>query len=294
MKSRDTIDDRLIFRQPPAWFGFAAPGGTSNVAADRCIREVYLDQPRLFFENVVYPQLDYLDGNGRPLALVLSNVYGYENTERVMDFDAAIEAEENPRLERWCDELPGHLADLAATTECLVIYVGSPANDPDMIHARATRRREYANRFRESLAPIAPFADHFAFDQVCQLTAGDPVYQDMLRTRQRLGRPCFAESRPTEETRQWIRDAWGFMFRESHLLLRGEQWVPLDEIRRLGSPIVRMTGGVPKSVDPETGKAWDPWKWASLAARNARSVGDSVAMNLREPASLGMRLEDFE
>lgn len=290
------IDQRLIFKNVPTWFGFAAAGGTSNVAEDRCIRREYLLRPSLFFERVVYPQLDYLDANDQPLAIIISDAYGYENTEQAKDFDAPIEASRNPNLDRWCDELPGHLDALSLVTDHLGFYVGTAANDPDMQLARQVNLSEYAARTYASLEPFMYVADSITFDQVCQLTDTDPVYRDMLRIRRRLGVPCFAESRPDSGTTQWMRDRWGFMFQERHLLLRGSQWVPLAEIRKAGCPIARMTTGVPDEahVDPQTGQKWEPWAWQQHAIRSARADGDSVTTNLRNLAAHHMRLGDFE
>lgn len=280
----------------PTWFAYATPAGTSNIAADRCIRQAYLDEPRLWLETVVLPQLDWLDAQSLPLAIVCANMWGTENTEAAMDFDGPIEAARNPRLARWCAEVPSMLALIATMVDHRADYVGTYANDPDVAAARQRGRQHLAAFTFDSLNPVQRGGDSVAFDQVCHLLGDDPIYRELLRIRRRLERPCWGESRPRWNTMQWASDGWGFMFQERHLLLTGEQWAPLGAIRSLGCPIARMTHGVPEGphVDPDTGGPWQPWAWEQTAARRARAEGDRVVMNLRNPAREGMSVKDFE
>jgi|GEM_PF-5915138 len=289
-------DLRLRFnvRELPTWFALAWAGGTSTITEDRKIAAAYLEQPRLWLERVVLPQLDWLDAQGLPLAIVCKLMWGNESDE-AMDFDGPIEAARNPRLDRWCAEVPEMLAIIATMVDHRADYIGSYANDPDVAAARARGRAALAAYVFASLNPVQRGSDSIAFDQVCQLRAEDPVYRELLRMRRRLERPCWAESRPTMETTHWARDGWGFMFEERHLLLRGD-WLPLTAIRSYRCPIARMTVGLPgaRHLDPNTGRPWEEAAWADSATRVIRAEGDIVVRRLLGLTERGLTRKDFE
>lgn len=281
------IDERLKFKDVPKWMAHARSAGVSGDDTLRGLRPTWADNPRLFLDDVIWPQLDWLAANDQPLALVWDHPYG-TNVNEKMDFDGRIEARANAQLERWCDAVPAMIEEVALVTDYLVIYGGTLPGDPDMTAARERSRVEYAQRIIESLADYHA-ADSIAFDQVCQLRPDEPVFKDVQRIRRWLGKPCWAESRPRMDTIAWAEKGWGFMFQETHLFLGGPEWYPLAAIRaNYGCPIARMTIGVPKEpnhINPETGNRWTPQEWGDFATRRIHADGDTVVRNLRNLTS---------
>ncbi len=291
-----TTPQHLLHQDVPTWMAHARSAGVTGVDAHRGLRESWLARPRTFLEDIVWPQLDWLAANDLPLALCWDHPYG-TNVDEKMDFDARLEALANPLLRTWCAEVPAMIEETALVTDYLLIYGGTPPGDADMVNARKAGRTVYAQRIIDSLIDYRA-ADSFAFDQVCQLPGHDPFYRDCQRIRRWLGKPCWAESRPRKSTTRWVWDGWGFIFDETHLFMSGEEWVPLDAIRRRGGcPIARTTGILPKApnhIDPSTGERWTHETWGDAATRRIRSEGDTVVRRLMGMAARGMTRRDFE
>lgn len=290
------LDDRLKFKDFPKWIAHARSAGVSGIDELRGIKPEWADEPRRFLDEVVWPQLDWLDANDLPLALMWDHPYG-TNVDEKMDFDGRIEALQTPALHLWCDTVPSMIEAVAVATDMLMIYGGTLVGDDDMMAARKRDRSEYTARVIDSLDDYH-LADVIAFDQVCQLRPDDPIFRDLQRIRKWLGKPCLAESRPRMDTIAWAEAGWGFTFTETHLFLDGPEWYPLSLIRELyGLPIARMTIGVPakpNEINPATGQKWTAQEWGDFATRRIRADGDTVVRGLGKLKGRGLTVRDFE
>lgn len=281
----------------PRWIAHARSGGVTGVDAHRGLRESWLARPRTFLEDIIWPQLDWLAANDLPLALCWDHPYG-TNVDEKMDFDARLEALANPLLRTWCDAVPAMIEEVALVTDYLLIYAGTLPGDEDMVAARKAGRTVYAQRIMGSLEDYRG-ADSVAFDQVCQLRGDEPMFRDLQRIRRWLGKPCWAESRPREDTISWATAGWGFIFQDTHLFMTGREWYSLSALRSVfpQCPIARMTIGVPKSpnhIDPSTGEPWTSHTWGDHSTRRILADGDSVVRDWRGALRSGMRRQDFE
>lgn len=292
-----TTLEHLRHRDVPKWMGHARSAGVTGVDEHRGLRESWLARPRTFLEDIVWPQLDWLAANDLPLALVWDHPYG-TNVDEKMDFDARLEAQKNSLLWCWNEHVPAMIEEVALVTDYLCVYGGTLPGDADMVAARKAGRTVYAQRIMGSLEDYHA-ADSIAFDQVCQLKPSEGMFKDLQRIRRWFGKPCWAESRPREDTIAWAADGWGFMFQDTHLFMTGREWYSLPALRIVfrQCPIARMTIGVPKSpnhIDPSTGLPWTAPMWGDYSTRRILRDGDSVVRDWRGPARAGMRRRDFQ